>query len=392
MGFMRISNKHQSDCFHQGIDDQSRCPFTGDGGAIVGDGAPDENNGTVSGKAPEAHASELPGAFMESQITNQKQPNPPMLTGGLKPENINMGNLADIHFDFLTVLVSSEGRSKLLKITQFAQMGHPIRGFNKSEKRLGSGGYCWRKMEPLQEEKRFGFGRDYECWEFPGFMATTILPHLIDVKCKVTRIDIAFDYYVNDDYFSDNWIDDIKQYSKSKGISDGISGQNDINTRYVGSDQSQRRIRVYRKDLQMLSPKPLLRIELVLKDEYVLAFWPVVCESFDKAYRVAAKHIEEMTSFIPIPENLETLPHIEKKVPSNIIKRLFYFIKQYGVFAKVCQNTGIGIQSLIDHKYEKSLNDKVSRHRAKILNDELAMYDSKDIESVIYDAIDRGAK
>jgi hypothetical protein len=320
--------------------------------------------------------------------------NPPVLTGGLKPENNcgGLGYLADTSFDWLSLTVSASASRTLVNMTQFREDGRPIAGFGASESRICLGGTCWRKMQPHQSEKACGYGKNYESWEFSGPVAHSNIPKLVGLDCKPTRIDVAFDFKVDSAYTPDEWIESVRSHFENKRLNDGISGQNDINTRYIGSKQSDRRIRVYRKDIQDLviaqCTGPCLRIELILKAAYAVAFWRILCESSDNAVRVAAAYITEMTGFVPLPDNTACLPHFEKKIPSKLPGRILNFIKQYALFFKVVQNSKIDIQALIDTKYSQAMNSKVARHRIRLLEAECASSKPKDIEAVVLYALE----
>ena len=320
--------------------------------------------------------------------------NPPVLTGGLKPENLGMGKLINVSIDWLSVTVGDIGSIKLLSMSEFAEDGKPSKGFNRSEKRICIGGHCWRKWKPLQSEKKMGFGKDYESWEFSGGQSGPHLSALVGILCKPTRIDIAFDYAVDKTYFSDYWIEGVKSYLESKKHSIGVSGQDDVNTRYIGSSQSERRIRIYRKDLQDFSVNvtlgPVLRIELVLKDRYVKAFWKIFSESEQEAFRLAASYICDMSGFSPIPDGLEELPKIEKRMPSGAFKKLFHFIRQNAINIAAFKKAGLDWHPLAEYKHHLSQSNKVARHRYKSTEKELCQIDPEVLIKAVYDAFEGG--
>lgn len=316
--------------------------------------------------------------------------NPPVLTGGLKPEN----NPINISYDWLTVTVNKKGSQILCRQTVFVEDGYPGNGFAKTELRKCLGGFCWRKMEPKQDELKFGFGKDYESWEFSGCTADSSISELTKVECKPTRIDIAFDYRVENDYLSDHWIESVRSHVESKGIKIGISGQGRVNTRYIGSPQSERRIRIYRKDYRDIEVRtvfgPVLRIELVLKGEQAISFWNGCVHSDKNFYKLAAAHIYDMTGFMPIPDQLSEIPKIKRKAPSSLVQKLHQFLKQYGNIVKAYQIAGLNLDLLIDCKHTQSLKNKVARHRYQRLTMELNETDVRSLESIVYAAIEEG--
>lgn len=337
---------------------------------------------------------------MKNQANNKSEKlgeNPPVLTGGLKPKEpmINdVGCLYNVGFDWFTVTVGKEGIKRLLAMSKFFEHGRPIKGFAKSEQRISSDFICWRKMHPAQPEKVLGFDKNYESWEFVSLSAAFIIPQLTDVECKPTRIDIAFDTQVADDFMADHLIESVRPHVHSKGISLGISGQGGIHTHYVGSPHSDKRIRIYRKDFQDIAVakiyRSVLRVELILKGGHAIAFWRVICNSLQQAYQTAAAYIEEMTGLALIPENLAILPKIEKKIPSQLSKRLYHFIKQYGVFHWALDAGGVNLKSLVNLKYQTSLKSKVSRLRIRRLEHELKTTDINTLEMIVRSAIGGG--
>ena len=173
---------------------------------------------------------------------------PPLLTGGVL-------HLEAIHrpavvrgLDFLTVSLPDATAGLLLAESEHSENGHGFHSFRRSEERLIMGGRAWRRWEPGQPCKLWGTG--YESWETSGAASDSFGMSLRGRPCKPTRVDAAWDFSVPETFTSDDFLAAIAAHVEGQILTTGISGQAGVNTRYVGSPQSEKRLRIYRKDLQ----------------------------------------------------------------------------------------------------------------------------------------------
>jgi hypothetical protein len=141
----------------------------------------------------------------------------------------------------------------------------------------------------------------------------------------------------------------IEPWCRSKGITcDGRAGDSGVFTHYVGSANSERRIRMYRKDLQddgvLFQFGPTLRVEVVLKGDHAKAAWVQYENDADSLARVCAGHVEQMTGHAVQSESLEPMPLVLPEV--ELSSSLFALMKQHGSTLAACASVGIDVQTL----------------------------------------------
>lgn len=281
--------------------------------------------------------------------------NPPLLTGGLK----HCGELLGVAVDALTVTVEgADGgaeavAAKLLTATELDEPGRANRGFAKSEKRLCMGGHVWRKWEPHQPSRKFG--SCYESWECESGAASWLAGWLRGRgEVKPTRVDVAVDLVVPDAYLADDFVREfvephLANWSTGRKPKLGISGEGGVNTLYVGSAKSSLRVRTYRKDLQDACfaelVGPVLRVELVMREEWAERFWRAWEVDEDAAKRAAAGQILRLTGFDALI-GVEDLPELETPEESSEAQQLALWIEQNGGRLLAWSDAGIDVVGL----------------------------------------------
>jgi len=292
-----------------------------------------------------------------------------------------------VSVDWLTGSVSSaDAEAILMPHTEPDEPGTARPGFRRSERRLTLGGRVWRRLEPLQPSKRFG--DDYESWEFDGCQAA----HGVDLmaRCdrpKVTRIDLAFDFSVRDvtaRELVETIIDDREDVKTPQGFGVGESGQRPHLTMYIGSMSSDRRIRIYRKDVQ--SPHfafgcgPIMRVELMLKGRQAHAFWQVFGDDRQAGYAAAAAHIREMSGLI-VADDIGTVPEfVAAEIPDDA-QRLFTFLEQHGTTLHEFASSGVDLAALAAQRCESI--SRMTRHRSKQRTERLRAAGPKLVEQIV---------
>lgn len=284
---------------------------------------------------------------------DSRQADPPLLTGG-SLQSDNVGNLISVGVDFLTVTVGAANATPdsvgtyLCDATRFLEEGKPLLGFARSELRQCLGGECWRRMEPHQSSKDFGL--DYESWEASGEAALGLAFDLRGRgKVRPSHIDIAFDFSVKDAMTADVFWHLVEPWSRRKGFKPGISGEDDVNTRYIGGKTSEKRIRIYRKDKQDAGFAEffgtVLRVELILKGDHARRWWRLYDRDEDAAKRAAGTIIHGMTGFRPV-EGSEALPELEKPAGLADAQQLALFIEQHGARLLAYDAAGVDVLEL----------------------------------------------
>lgn len=251
--------------------------------------------------------------------------------------------------DWLTVTVPTGGPSaQRLQLLPVDGPGASRVGFASSEARQLDGATVWRHSRPHQSHATLG--RDFETWEAAGRTAHR-LAELVDAsEAQPSRVDVAFDHDCPSAYTSDDFAAAAAPVVAARRLTLGISGQDGVNTRYVGSARSARRVRIYRKDLQ--NPAfasvfgPLLRVELVMRSEFALRWWSLHAADPLGAQHAAASMVGQLTGFCPLQCGHVPLPPLETPPATDAAQRLFSFVSQHGPLLEAAHDAGVDLVEL----------------------------------------------
>jgi hypothetical protein len=320
-------------------------PPEGRAGGESSDGV-DHAGGRAGGSAADRLANGSPG-----------EANPPLLTGGLL-------HPLSVAVDFLTVSVPDATRDRLALWTQSHEEGNGRRGFAHSEKRATLGGYCWRQWGPTVESK--AYGSRYESWEWAGQVASPAASFLRPFEARPSRVDVAFDFECPASFRSDDLVPYYSAHAEARQISLGVSGQDGVYTRYVGSVSSSRRVRIYRRDLKDRAIAslygPVLRVEVVLRDEVARAWWATWCECQAKGYAAAAYHVAEMTG-LRVHDSTSEPCEVVMPEAADEAKQIATFIEQWGDRLHDWQRAGRNVLALAEDRSQRNGNRMISRRR-----------------------------
>jgi hypothetical protein len=193
---------------------------------------------------------------------------------------------------------------------------------------------------------------------------------LADKLSRPSRVDVAFDLEVPESYLSDHFIADYcpmgSDGRSASGHNIGISGSGHVNTRYVGSITSERRVRVYRKDLESAAYGrcfgPTLRVELVLKDRQAWRWWQV-WQAGDKqaAWKAAALVVESMTGYNPMPGGSE-LPELDEPDGLGEAEKAAWFVKTYGAMLVALKQAGLDVMGWAE-RLESARSNRMAASR-----------------------------
>lgn len=316
---------------------------------------------------------------------------PPLLIGGVKQQIPNKGlgiSLSGVGFDYLTVSVPS-GTSAEILMHQSAldEPGRSSQGFKQSEKRICMGGHCWRKFDPQSPSKLWGL--DYESWEYSGVTCVEPIRTLIDQPSRPSRLDIAYDFCIpHDDLYPMDLEPLFLDRCNERGIEIDWKGRRLKQTVYVGSDQSERRIRIYRRDLKNLlmaeEGQLILRVELVLQKSMCHDMWRHMrTHGIESAYRAGAAHIAEMIGYAPISADWDDLPEvIRTNEDAHAYQMTLQFIQQHAVMLTALNRCGIDVFDLAEKKIDSS-KSATARHRLNKKLDALATIDPAQLQRLV---------
>jgi len=266
--------------------------------------------------------------------------------------------------DWASVSVSGDGIKALMEYSLPSANGDCQsywKGYREHETRcLKYCGVCDRHKSPYQKSREHGFM--YELWNWRGEQALRIgcglndVPELKRSDIRCTRLDMKFDFQFWEDAsvrpmdIRDGW---KAVWQDEKGLKGEISGEDGTpeHTAYIGGKASGRRIRIYRKDIKDPQHYPgaggsIIRIELVLKDEWAQKALYCLMDDREAGVRMCAGHIQEMTGWSPLPAAGE-IPLAEPKEKSDMGRRIAAVVKQYGLVLAACERNGIDLSSLL---------------------------------------------
>lgn len=315
-----------------------------------------------AGRARSGHAARVRPIGRCTVIAGALPPlaNRGVVTGGETPEEggIGLRTLISASVDWLSVTVGpSEDAGSvgayLMTLSTLDEPGRPQRGFKQSERRAVIGGYAWRKWDPYVRSERWG--DRYESWECSGSPASSMSMHLRGrAPVKPTRVDVAFDFQCDEDQTSDAVAEAMRERHEARGLTSGVSGQDGVNTRYIGAASSDYRVRIYRKDLQDpafrdLIDVPVMRVELVLKADRAWAWWTLWDCDMDRALAAASSFVHEVTGLRPLPGE-HGWPELVMPDGADVAGQLAMFIEQHGSLLATMQAAGVDVVALAkDH-------------------------------------------
>lgn len=270
--------------------------------------------------------------------------------------------------DYATLTMGTDTAADLLAVTLEHEPGKAVQGFGQSEQRVCLGGHVWRRWDPHQSSERWG--TDYESWDASSGESRWLAGWCRGRPVRPSRIDVAFDYCVTDDVLADAVAaaiaDPAKPTHTREGCSLGISGQGGVNTLYVGAASSDRRMRIYRRDLKdayLLAQfgHPVLRVELVLKREHAQAWWPIWETDEPAAMAAAAAHVHSMSGLV-VRDVLGTVPKLkDRDADAEAGQAVFQFIQQHGRMLEAIFSTGVDLVSLTSEA--STVASRMTAHR-----------------------------
>lgn len=302
--------------------------------------------------------------------------NPPVLTGGLTqpvPEQRGggeslCGDPVGVGVDFLTVSMGLEDAAWLRGRGRLLDDGGPRPGFLRSQLWEVMGGQAWRRFDPRQPSKLWGL--DYESWEASGSASWCLARDLRGRVVRPSRVDVAWDYEVPPEVLADEAAAPFIEGARRKGFGSGISGHGGVNTLYIGSPNSERRIRVYRRDLRdpavLFVQGPILRVEVVLRGDVARAWWPVYAASESAGFAAAAAHVFEMTGRRVQPE-VGAVPELaERPAAIDAAQMVLHFVEQHASMIDAIGHAGIDLFGLAGLVRQGWSQRTVYRHRQRV--------------------------
>lgn len=289
---------------------------------------------------------------------------PPLLTGG----SLHLYPHFSRGIDYLTFTCPEVIGRALCEWTEFDEDGSgKAEGFRKSERRLTLGGKCWRKMEPVSSSRAYGFA--YECWEWDGAPAHLAAQWLSRREGRPSHIDVAWDFEVPPGLTSDVVAESIAAHIEAAGLKPGINGEGIDRTHYVGARSSERRLRIYRKDLQKgdlwkaLNLPPVLRVELIVKKRVAHAAWAKWVESEEAFFSSCAGEVQRMTG-LTVQGEWDQLPTLSLPGEVEPAAQVFQLLLQYGSIISDLDSAGLPLLELAA-EFDGAATSRMARSRRR---------------------------
>jgi hypothetical protein len=335
---------------------------------------------------------------------------PPILIGGVKQlhERLICGGC-----DWLSLSVFGESIASLeqYSVVKNDKDAPTFMGFKMHELRAFIGSTADRHYMPHSKSPKHG--HRYELWNWRGEQARSIGPAISggwwqtinDTVAKgdldrdsavktegmrATRVDIAFDLHCTAECRPVDLRDGCADvWRVERGMQGEIGGQDGTpeHTAYIGGRSAERRIRIYRKDIEspwMYDGMHVMRVELVLKEQFAReAFWTML--SGEQAFlEAAAAHIEDMTGMRVAPVVGE-IPTREAKEMPELAAAVAAMIRQYGPLLFILKETGTSVDRLVSHRVNGL--SRTSRWRLKKKLKQARAAGSASIEQGAYDLL-----
>lgn len=271
--------------------------------------------------------------------------------------------------DALTITVPLSTAAFLCTQTVMDEPGGSRAGFVRSEKRMCMGGFCWRRWEPRQECK--AWGRSYESWDWAGSEAMPFAHVLRAHEGRPSRADVKWDFQCSPDLVPR----DLAELVRGRCVAYlgpepfELAGPERTCTVYVGSRKSDRFIRIYRKDLQDAAVKlmlgPVMRVELVQKDDCVRGWWSAWCEDEGRGYAAAAAVVEKVTG-LRVQDEVGDVPELVMPEESDDVVKLIQLVEQYGPTIAKYQAAGVPLLDLARAHVRRLNKFSASRWRRQV--------------------------
>ncbi len=279
---------------------------------------------------------------------------PPILIGGVSHP---CKSLKSAGCDYLTVSMSGENADALRAVhpANNDDKAPTFTGYKFSELRSTLGGFTDRHWGAYTPSKKKGDLCELWAWRGATALCAENLINETNVQpselFECTRFDMAFDYVCDMDFrpvdLRDSW--------ETVWGKDGLDLKPEVagcdrtceHTAYLGGRTSDRRIKIYRKDLERKSGSPTVRIELTLKGVFAQEIFIEFLKQKREAVVKCATHILTMTGFEAVDE-IEDVVLREPKAPVAIAHSISAMIDQYGKTLAVAVKLGVDLESLVE--------------------------------------------
>ena len=280
---------------------------------------------------------------------------PPPLTGG--PPTCVIGSksnpfkaLSRIGLDRLVYSVPYPETVNLEAVFPVADDGSPTASsrFQRVETRALGDQTVRVSSRPNQAHSKWDYG--YESWDFSSLASATGAEHM-PPSARATRVDVAFDFEVEDRVVSDVVRKRWQAFCDRRGIETGSAEKRGVFTHYFGAMKSGSTfVRVYRKDLHPDGEgwsTPTLRVELQARGYWAEKLGELIAGGdLQELYGVAAKVIQKRCGELLATTEVE-LPSVGAKPIAEAVKGTATLVSQYWARIASLIDFGLNFESVI---------------------------------------------
>jgi hypothetical protein len=209
-------------------------------------------------------------------------------------------------------------------------------------------------------------------------------------KSRCTRADVAWDFQCDADLTAEDLLRLLGWGGGSEFRERVVQrrGKVGFETYYVGGQSSDRRVRIYRKDLEEPSWifGPTLRVEGILTGDVAAAWWHVWCEDKARGYGVMAGHLAELLG-VRVQEELAELPELVEPEGAELAGSLFACLEQYGGLLAVCRQGRVNVLELAEEHQAAAPGNRMAKSRAKRRLQEITETGARLVEDLVREMI-----
>ena len=284
-------------------------------------------------------------------------------SGDISPERLGRGMAG---LDALTLVLPSAYAEFLVSSPGFGVVEEmSARYFGSAERWQIPGGHLVRKFEPLRKQKVYG--GSYEVWEVKGPHSANLAAAAVPLVGYATRMDYAFDFSVS----ADTWPPDVvREIGNPKGLKRFHSGEPGKEGEYYGSRNSERVVRIYRKDEQdedvAETYGPLMRLEVELKGKRAKQAWGHRRAGEPRLRELAAGHLRAMLQ-IDVIEDVRDVPSLPPADPERVgARKILQFVSQHRVTIQALATLGLDVSKLVEPTLAALSSGAVRAHRMRL--------------------------
>lgn len=276
--------------------------------------------------------------------------------------------------------------------------GKALRGFERSAEYLCPGGKLWRRWEPVTASPRWGKAYEYlEAAASPSeWLAERLAASVSEIRS--TRLDLATDWIADG---CPAPVDLVRQFADHNNRTrNGVvchvrgGGPDWKHTWYVGAPGAERRLRIYRKDVEdpglYFEPDPdgeyrqgvaIMRVELELRTPHAHPMYELWSAGEPATWSAFGRHFFDLTgATLPLP--VGDIPPVERRSNVEAIQTLFHLFRSYAPQLDTMYEVGFDVGEIARFVAEKPQDRSNAKRRKRWKRSLQAAIDTHGIEGL----------